>query len=570
MPPSTASSESLYWVVKLIQACMESHPSCRTSRDTQLPTRVLDVAATCESGVCLQVSDGQVAPYICLSHCWGLRPFLRTLSSTLKVHMENIPFASLPPTFQEAIDFTRRLGIRYLWIDSLCIIQDDENDWRVEASKMASIYQNCYLVISAAKSSGAYEGLYADFPPRCRTHTIELDNKYPQAGPTLKETIRARQPLTHSQRSLITYAAPEEPPPIFKRGWVLQERLLAPRVVHFGPEELSWECREASDCQCTRADEDQYYLARKSEFPHGLPGYSPYDSTPKSLQKSYYSPIAWESFSGDKDTRLETVWYRLVEDYTRLYLTYEKDIFPALSGFARSVQSATGWEYVAGLWRGMLPRALLWNVDRPSPFSGTRRSWPSTPRRWRAPSWSWAAVDCPVKFEVHEIDRPDRVEALCEVVEVKCEPAGPDPRGELVPDGSYLVLRGRVVPARMRFRDNVEVLPFNIAELDVLDGYMRNFWVDDDGKTADGSRGENREVFCLLAGRHVVTEALTFLVLEPAGEALTRDAQLTAAPGSSYRRVGIVQVFDGPVGAPREGWQDKLLELSVEKVVKII
>ncbi|KAJ9150096.1 Chromosome transmission fidelity protein [Coniochaeta hoffmannii] len=484
--------------------------------------------------------EGARPPYVCLSHCWGLRPFLRTLTRTLKAHIDNIPFASLPLTFQEAIDFTRRLGIRYLWIDSLCIIQDDESDWRVEASQMASIYQNCYLVISAAKSSGAYEGLYADFPPRCRTHIVHIDAQDPEDGLISREAVRIRQPLTHSQRSLVVYAPPEEPPPLFTRGWVLQERLLAPRVLHFGPEELSWECRESSACQ--------------------------------SLPKSYYSPIAWAALSNptNRATHLETVWYRLVEDYTRLHLTYEKDVFPALSGFARLLQSATGWTYLAGLWREVLPRALLWNVDRPSPFSGTRRSWPRRPARWRAPSWSWAAVDCPVKFEVHEIDRPDRVEGLCEVVGAGCEPAGPDERGELVEGGSWLVLKGRAVRARMRVREGVEVLPFSVGELDVVDGYMRNFWVDNDGRTASGETGE-REVVCLLAGRHTITEALTLLVLEVTEQEEKRDERsMTSAEGGLYRRVGIVSVFDGPVGAPRLGWQNQFLALGEEMLIEII
>ncbi|KAL2020094.1 hypothetical protein VTK56DRAFT_8898 [Thermocarpiscus australiensis] len=98
------------------------HKSCEAYSDSLLPRRVLDVFAEGESGVRLYESNGEKAPYVCLSHCWGFKPFLRTLSGNLDVHNDEIIWSRLPQTFQDAIKFTRKLGIRYLWIDSLCII----------------------------------------------------------------------------------------------------------------------------------------------------------------------------------------------------------------------------------------------------------------------------------------------------------------------------------------------------------------------------------------------------------------------------------------------------------------
>ncbi|KAH8904653.1 HET-domain-containing protein [Coniochaeta sp. PMI_546] len=571
VPRSTCSTESLEWVVQQIQGCSDRHRSCRTSDESPLPSRVLDLEAGCKSRVRLHDSRGETARYICLSHCWGGRPFLRTLSSTLDSYMENIPFAWLPLTFQQAIDFTRKLGIRYLWIDSLCIIQDDVDDWQAEASRMASIFQNCFLVISAAKSSNAYEGLYSDFPSRCNTHIVHFTAESTEDGSTSQETICVRQPLTHSRRSLWPYAPQDTPLPVFARGWILQERFLAPRVLHFGPEELSWECLEATSCQCTAVDDRDHIEFSNPEVKYKTPRTGP----PKSLTKSDYSPVAWKSMSAAK---LETSWYRLVEEYTRLHLTYEKDIFPALAGFARVMQSTTNWEYVAGLWRGSLPRGLLWIVENPSNKMVTTKAWPDRSKSWRAPSWSWASVNCPVKFNVNEIDIHDKMEVYCEILEVQCEMAGPDSTGELLPGGSHLIIQGSAITARLRFSDTEEAvkapLPFNIVELDILEGYMKNFWVDDDCRdvvppsVADDDRWAH--VLCLFVGKDTVTEELTFLVIAPAGGTLAHVGHRHGENKLTYRRIGLVGVFGGPPGSPRQGWASKLLEQGTQTAVKLV
>ena len=93
-----------------------------------------------------------MAPYIALSHCWGKAPIVRTTKDTLSRRRQGIDTSLLPPAFQDAILIARRLEVRYLWIDSLCIIQDDELDWQTESAKMSTIYQNALLTISAGLS----------------------------------------------------------------------------------------------------------------------------------------------------------------------------------------------------------------------------------------------------------------------------------------------------------------------------------------------------------------------------------------------------------------------------------
>ncbi|KAB5542493.1 heterokaryon incompatibility protein-domain-containing protein [Coniochaeta sp. 2T2.1] len=570
LPVSTCSEKSLAWTVQQIQVCVDSHVACRPSSEPCLPRRVLDLDADCKSGVRLHESSAQRGRYVCLSHCWGKRPFLQTLSSTLNSHLDNIDFESLPLTFQEAIDITRRLGIRFLWIDSLCIIQDHMDDWRAEAAKMASIFQNCYLVVSAAKGSNARDGLYSNFPSRCKTYTAKVSDKQAEDGSTAEETISIRQTLTHLTRAVGAYEEGQQIPlPVVTRGWIFQERILAPRVLHCGPEELSWECREATCCQCIPFPKPSWAHFSKRDFVHEPP---PRTAIPNPPSQPRHGLALAQSASHSAD--FEKSWYRVVEEYTQLHLTHEKDIFPALAGLANVVQSRTNWTYLAGLWREILPRALLWHARTTNAGSSTKR-WPNRPRSWRAPTWSWASVDYPVGF-----DTLNSMEDACEVLEAKCIPAGPDPTGELAPDGTYLVLRGTAIPAVIRLagrKGDPHKVPtaYEIAELDILRGYMKTFWVDDEWKFIlpfSSGFDSQRAVLCLLVARHPVTLTLMFLVVAPVREPwLLQVGQFVAARNSvPYRRVGVVEVAGGPAGLPRNAWQSKLLDLGEERLVRLV
>ncbi|EAQ84185.1 hypothetical protein CHGG_10589 [Chaetomium globosum CBS 148.51] len=286
IPSTTASEETLAWAVRELDHCRQNHEACNSFPPAPLPSRVLDLRADGESGVRLYVSQGETSPYVALSHCWGPRPFLRTLTGSLDEHKAEIAWSRLPRNFQDAIEFTRKLGIRYLWIDSLCIIQDDIEDWRYEAAQMGSVYRNATLVISAAKSESAYGGLYAEMPEKHRTYTVTFtpgqddddddddddrstshcnsddetnnittttttNNSNPPKPKPPPEQIHFRVSLSHPHRLLSHHHAPTSSLPIFTRGWILQERFLSPRILHFGPEELSLECLTTTTCQCT-------------------------------------------------------------------------------------------------------------------------------------------------------------------------------------------------------------------------------------------------------------------------------------------------------------------------------
>lgn len=135
------------------------HIDCRSLSGASLPKRVIDVI-TAAPDVVLVNSNSEAGQYTCLSHPWGKEVPLMTKISTLNPHLNRISFDELPPTFQDAVKITRHIGIRWIWIDALCIIQDDSLDWERESSDVATIYSNSYLTIAATSSARPSDGCF--------------------------------------------------------------------------------------------------------------------------------------------------------------------------------------------------------------------------------------------------------------------------------------------------------------------------------------------------------------------------------------------------------------------------
>lgn len=224
--------------------CLKSHGRCTKQISTKLPTRILDLGI---EGMNLDIKlfepSGASAPYACLSHCWGQNRSFCTKKVTLPSYLCKILWDSLPKTFQDTIYFTRKLGLRYLWIDSLCIIQDDLEDWRKESAKMASVYRNSYIMIAATKSADDSTGCFSD------ESSFGKDNQITMTWPEGENyQFYIREKIYHfgsiSSQSISLF-------PLLTRGWVYQERLLASRVLHFGLKELLWDCNKMSTCECS-------------------------------------------------------------------------------------------------------------------------------------------------------------------------------------------------------------------------------------------------------------------------------------------------------------------------------
>jgi hypothetical protein len=124
---------SFEWALACIETCISTH-GCGSTGENELPTRVIDISDP--GSIRLVETNLSMGKYVCLSHCWGGYQPLRTTQETLQSHLKAIPWAGFPKTYQDAIVFTRFLGVKYLWIDSLCIIQDDLDDWARESASI--------------------------------------------------------------------------------------------------------------------------------------------------------------------------------------------------------------------------------------------------------------------------------------------------------------------------------------------------------------------------------------------------------------------------------------------------
>lgn len=382
-------------ITKWIHECVQNHPCTVTSREQCLPTRLIDVTPDGDPrSLRLVLSSTMVADdtrYAALSHCWGdsqsrVKPLPVTENATLSQHLNQIAWDRLTPTFQDSIIVVRRLGIRYIWIDSLCIVQDDQADFAREAGRMASVYGQAYFVIAATRGASGDAGLFHDRPA---AHLISRSGSSRSPGSYLyvSEAINHDPFATNNPFRF-------DKTPLFERAWCFQERLLAPRVIHFSSDEIVFECGHHVDCECRAI----LLLGKLETFK---------TKTLVALRKDL--PTA---------SRLE-LWYSVVEPYSACKLTHETDRLPALSGFAHLVTSPRLGQYCAGLWQSELPSGLLWRAVRPAPGFTTIYRPSSQDTKYYGPSWSWITVRGMI--EAH-LRWHDAIQVLAEVIQVECVP----------------------------------------------------------------------------------------------------------------------------------------------------
>jgi Heterokaryon incompatibility protein (HET) len=451
---NTSSPAAMDKIRGWIENCGRSHEDCKLTTSPPLPTRVLDVGPQKDGMIHLYETNEETEQYICLSHCWGGHQPLKTEVLTIEARKKGINWDELPRTFQDAVVMTRALGIRYLWIDSLCIVQDDEEDWRRESGKMHIIYQGGYLTLAASSSADPDGGLFRDVPSEYSLRDWDLNGQH----------IRTRRKIPH-----IDSARDNS---LMRRGWVFQERVLSRRVLHFSTAELAWECMEDNDCEC-----GNFYQCL------GVGNY-------ELAEKRRYRPIdkmkGWLMF----------VWWKIVMDYSRMQLSYEKDIFPALSGVAELQRAVRGSTYHAGLWSDTLIYDLLWRVPKnwDLPILEFQYERVARPSEWRAPTWSWASVKSAVEYT--NLAGFESKLASCEV---EIEHAGESETGQL--ESATLEVSGLLVEVTVhqpqtnaeRQRHRTAYLKFGDLVIHFEEDY--DIWGDPNSPIEGGV------LFCLLVGK---------------------------------------------------------------------
>lgn len=406
---STASWDTFEFIRRCLQRCLATHRLCSLSvdsfsswsvkrpnrhlfpfkkaagnqaarlRNSFMPKRLLDLTSFSDNeSADLRLVETVVpnAPYATLSHCWGssLTAERTTTIANLDERKVRIHFTSLTPNFRDAVIISRRLGIRYLWIDAMCILQDSQHDWVVESAKMAEVYGCSLLTIAADASDDSFGGcfnarsvtqahLVTGIAKDARDGSLAVEVKSQMANghvssvvflePTLRDTLKGLTP------------APCRNSPLMERGWVFQEKLLSPRIIHFTSSQVVWECWVGSQT------EDLFTTAFGWE------------------QRTLTQMMRSESLG---IRQFLNIWYRdfIYEDYARRKFTKRADRLVAIAGVAKSIQQhRRSGRYLAGIWESNLHYGLSWSVDMQEEVH-----MPS-----RAPSWTWASHDTPLSAD---------------------------------------------------------------------------------------------------------------------------------------------------------------------------
>lgn len=396
--------------------CRDSHPQCSNRDDGILPTRVLDVTG---STIKLVISDTSLqGKYVALSHCWGASQPLKTLKENIASHQEGIDQRALPQTFQDAITVTRYLEIQYLWIDSLCIVQDDSLDWEREAAKMVDVYGLAYLVLAASSAAGGSEGFLGP-----RANHWEGSLKVPCPSPHWMAPIHYREVVNHAMPN----STSRTQGPLETRGWTFQERAMAKRFVSFGKRELFWNCSTLWDCEC-----DWTHIRR------GKPNDDFYD-----MQK--HGTLLFPRINQLSKEDLYHEWrIAIVYPYSSRDLTFSKDRLFALSAITTTFHERLDDQFLAGLWKEQLHRDLGWYRHELLCEGFETNS-------YTGPSWSWVSLHPGVTVTWNMLIKGLRLASTCHIIEADCTPSS-----DISPFGSvsagHITLEGLFVPATAAFR----------------------------------------------------------------------------------------------------------------------
>ena len=380
---------------------MTSHQKCQTRRYfSKLPRRIIylgDDKATTQQ-VQLIRNDGTIFDYCALSYCWGTEAdnFGTTTTQNLGHRETAFNIRDLPQTIQDTITICKRLGLSYLWVDSICIIQDDLEDWRAESPIMNQIYGNALLTLTGVASEHANEGL---FTPRWLANRSTWFPSEPGFFLAQNPSELITDPWAHLDQRVCTLLATR----ISTRAWTLQEELMSMRNLFWTRHGLIWSCptrvrREWVDNECQKQVKDCGHLNTSVAY------------YPKFLEQRH---AAFVNMQASPDIARKA-WMDALSSYLRRKVSRSEDRLAAIGGLVKILQKQLEDEYVAGLWLQRIPEDLLWGRVCHLPHEVALR---------RKPSWSWASLpaDCTADAWLgHKFN--DAAIAACTVQDVQIDP----------------------------------------------------------------------------------------------------------------------------------------------------
>ncbi|ROT39118.1 HET-domain-containing protein [Sodiomyces alkalinus F11] len=407
------SEESLSFIKSHLQTCLASHRLC-CQGDGSLPARLLEVGHRGDSHIRLIDTDSvSSARYIALSYCWGNAITVRTTLASLEDMQSGIDVSMLPQVYVDAIALTRELGIQYLWVDALCIIQDSIEDWEAESANMSDIYAGAYLTIAAA-SSGSADRTVLRRHPRAESYADQYYGRVftkrvadEEGAHMLKARVIPEVGVHSKWQDRSDERIPREP--WSRRTWTLQEQLLSTRLLSFSTAEMQWTCLEAVACEC------------RSQLNH----------------RRLFGPNPVSQITRPADAF--RFWHKLIENCSDRDLTDARDKLTAISGIAAILHRKTRSRYAAGLWADNIDADLLWRRAHPTTTEPPRPG-------YVAPSFSWASVEGEVDYCCFKNGKlPYHKSASVEAVETVASRNAPLGRVE----GGRLTIRGPLIQGCM-------------------------------------------------------------------------------------------------------------------------
>jgi hypothetical protein len=336
------------------------------------PRRILDLMNANTQHVSLLQDEVLSVPYVALSHRWGTESLPRTTLANLATRLNGIPLDELTKTMQDAIFMTRALGYNYLWIDALCIVQDSEEDWRREASRMSDVFSGAVLTIAVADADNHSQGMFRPRLAQCHRPFFLPASlvRYPDDRTHLHLSPGDEFYVFPNTALVSSDTRPKGT--LDTRGWILQEQLLSARILYFGNGEIFWECMTVSASESSP-------ISASLLFDHNP-------------DETWALKLLRKVLAGSTDPRvlrqrLADVWMQIILNYSSRQLSNRSDKLIALDGIIRPLSIILHDSHVAGLWRTQLWHQLIWWMVQPVAVSA-----PSTGPHFSAPSWSWLTV----------------------------------------------------------------------------------------------------------------------------------------------------------------------------------
>ncbi|KAF5024386.1 hypothetical protein F66182_3472 [Fusarium sp. NRRL 66182] len=447
-----------------IHACHLLHEKCNKASDGN-PTRLLHIQGHGQSIKLVPTVPSQTYEYVALSHRWGEPKPASTLQGNIKDRMNGAAVQDLPATFQDAVAVTSQLGYQYLWIDSLCIVQDDETDWAQECPRMSFIFQGAALTIAAPAAKDSSVGFLHRRPlyenPDYKPCTLQYRSTKGRPISTIKIWYpgchRGEKPITSLPGISYSVLGTQPESVLDNRGWVLQETMLSSRTLYFGSCQMYFECKTLFQNESMHDGENNPELSG----PDG-PGFFS-DIMPFSR---------WTDFSW---------WHDFITNYSKRDLTVVTDRLPAISGIIHACQPPLWETYLAGVWKSDIPEGLMWYISRERWMKLKKKAAGATcepeygspaivaQQNYVAPSWSWASVRHEVRFAPFSFHINVHIEVLSFSTTLVDSSLDADAYGRV--KAGYLQVRGKLCKAMVAQRSIkggcfVWPLPFDETDQD--------------------------------------------------------------------------------------------------------